>query len=240
MSTRKERNPTLRKTLDALNERLEMLSFSPPVHTVVNPWDYAREGRDAYLNLLTDQPRVFFLGMNPGPWGMAQTGIPFGEVGVVREWMGLTPDIQKPEYEHPKRPVQGMACTRKEVSGSRLWGLMKDRYGTVEACLEDITVWPFCPLMWLKESGANLPPNQIRVSERRPMEEICDRALKEMLEIFHPRHLVAIGQYAETALQRVRPEQTVTRILHPSPASPAANRDWAGTVTAQLQEAEIW
>jgi single-strand selective monofunctional uracil DNA glycosylase len=228
------------RRLDRWNHELAELEFSAPVHTVVNPWDYAREGRDAYLHLLTDQPRVFFLGMNPGPWGMAQTGIPFGEVGMVRDWMGLTPKVSPPEGEHPKRPVEGMACTRREVSGSRFWGLMRDRFPDVRACLADQVVWAFCPLMWLKESGANLPPNQIRVPERRPLEEICDRALTEVLALFCPRHLVAIGQYAETALQRVRPGQTVTRILHPSPASPAANRDWAGTATAQLEEAEIW
>jgi len=207
---------------------------------VVNPWDYAREGRDAFLGGLGERPAVFFLGMNPGPWGMAQTGIPFGEVGMVRDWMGWNPDISKPEHEHPKRPVEGMACTRKEVSGSRLWGLMRDHYGPAEACFAEVVVWPFCPLMWLKESGANLPPNQIRAAERRPMEQICDQALIDVLDLFQPEHLVAIGQYAETALKRACPDRPVPRILHPSPASPAANKDWAGTVTQQLKDAGIW
>jgi single-strand selective monofunctional uracil DNA glycosylase len=117
---------------------------------------------------------------------------------------------------------------------------MRDQYGDVTACLNDIVVWPYCPLMWLKESGANLPPNQLRAAERTPMEAVCDQALSDVLAFFHPEHLVAIGQYAEVALRRVRPEESVTRILHPSPASPAANKDWAGTVTRQLKEAHLW
>lgn len=226
--------------LEHLNAALSGLTFSSPVHTVVNPWEYAREGRDGFLQLLGPHPKIFLLGMNPGPWGMAQTGIPFGEVGMVRDWMRLTPNVEKPPNEHPKRPVDGLNCSRREVSGRRLWGLMQDHYGTAAACMKEMVVWPFCPLMWLKESGANLPPNQLRVSERKPMEEVCDRSLDAVLDHFSPLHLVAIGEYAERALKRVRPGQPCTRILHPSPASPAANKDWAGMVTRQLREAGIW
>ena len=235
-----EFHSALTNRLEDWNRALGRLVFSEPVHTVVNPWEYARAGRDAYLDLLNPSPRLFFLGMNPGPWGMAQTGIPFGEVGRVRDWMGLNPEVGKPEHEHPKRPVEGMACTRKEVSGTRLWGLMQDHYGNPEDCFSDLVIWPFCPLMWLKESGANLPPNVLRAAERKPVERLCDEALADVLERFAPEHLIAIGQYAELALKRTRPDQPVTRILHPSPASPAANRDWAGTVTRQLRDAGIW
>jgi single-strand selective monofunctional uracil DNA glycosylase len=228
------------RELDRLNDELAELTFRPPVYRVVNPWDYAKPGRDGFLRKLGDSPRTFFLGMNPGPWGMAQTGVPFGEVGMVRDWMGLHPEVSPPENEHPKRPVEGMACSRREVSGRRFWGLMRDHYGSAADCLAEVAVWPFCPLMWLKESGANLPPNQLRVSERRPMEEMCDRSLAGVLDVLQPQHLVAIGQYAEVALARVCPEREVTRILHPSPASPAANQDWAGTVTRQLKDAGVW
>ena len=33
--------------------------------------------------------RVVFLGMNPGPFGMAQVGVPFGEVAAVRDWLRI-------------------------------------------------------------------------------------------------------------------------------------------------------
>ncbi len=225
---------------ERFSTELETLSFSDPVSHVYDPWRYAQEGMRAYLNLLSSSPRVFYLGMNPGPWGMAQTGIPFGAVEMVREWFKLSPVVDSPQHEHPKRPIQGMACTRREVSGRRLWGLMRDRFGTPEVFFQDQIVWPYCHWMWLKETGANLPPNALRAAERKPLEEVCDRFLGECLSVWNPRHLVAIGQYAEAALTRVRPGIEVIRIPHPSPASPAANRDWSGSVTRILVDAGIW
>jgi single-strand selective monofunctional uracil DNA glycosylase len=159
---------------------------------------------------------------------------------MVRDWMGITPRVDRPDPEHPRRPVEGLDCARSEVSGSRFWGLMRDRFGTADRFFAQQAVLPYCPLMWMKDSGANLPPNGLRVAERRPMEEICDRYLDEVLTYFRPRRLVAIGVYAEAAFRRVRPEAEVVRILHPSPASPAANRDWAGLVSAALLDAGIW
>jgi len=223
-----------------LSEALDALSFSDPVHTVYDPWQYAREGMRAYYARLPSRARVFFLGMNPGPWGMAQTGVPFGEISMVRDWLGMEPEIGKPENEHPKRPVEGMACGRSEVSGTRLWGLMRDRFGTADRFFKDQVILPYCHWMWLKETGANQPPNQIRVAERKPLEAACDRFLAGVLELFAPEHLVAIGQYAESALRRARPEAEIVRILHPSPASPAANRGWAEQVSRTLEEAGIW
>ena len=57
--------------------------------------------------------------MNPGPWGMVQTGVPFGEVSLVREWLGIDATIRRPKVLHPDRPVEGFLCQRREVSGSR-------------------------------------------------------------------------------------------------------------------------
>lgn len=226
--------------MNRFSAELDGLTFSAPTACTYDPWRYAQEGMQAYFDLLADSPRVFFLGMNPGPWGMAQTGVPFGAVEVVRDWFGFNPRIGKPEHEHPKRMVDRMACTRREVSGRRLWGLMQERFGDPSVFFQDHVVWPYCHWMWLKESGANLPPNALRAGERKPLEAICDQYLDEILTQWSPETLVAIGQYAESALLRVRPEASVVRILHPSPASPAANQDWSGTVTRQLQEAGIW
>ena len=80
---------------------------------------------------------VLFLGMNPGPFGMAQTGIPFGEISAVRDWIQISGNIGKPKGEHPDRPVTGMECHRSEVSGQRIWGLFKDKFGTPEVFFKD-------------------------------------------------------------------------------------------------------
>ena len=85
-----------------------------------NPLSYAREPVEEYLELAGENPiEALFLGMNPGPWGMAQTGVPFGTVDLVRDWMGIEGRVDKPEHEHPKRPILGFGVKRQEISGQR-------------------------------------------------------------------------------------------------------------------------
>src|SRR5215468_7627166 len=110
---------------------LTHLSFSPPVTHTYNPLTYAWPCYEAYVRRFAATPkRVVFLGMNPGPFGMVQTGIPFGEVTIVRKWLGVHAPIHSPKGVHPKRPVLGFDCQRSEVSGRRLWNLFAKRFST--------------------------------------------------------------------------------------------------------------
>src|SRR5947209_8103002 len=112
-----------------LRAEMEGLKFAAPVSHVYNPLGYAWSGHEAYLREYgNSRKRVVFLGMNPGPYGMVQTGVPFGEIEAVQGWMKIRTDIGKPPREHPKRLVEGFACRRSEVSGQRLWGLFAKRY----------------------------------------------------------------------------------------------------------------
>ena len=121
--------------------------------------------------------RVLYFGMNPGPFGMAQTGVPFGEVAAVRDWLGIEAPVERPAREHPKRRVEGFACRRSEVSGARLWGWARARFGTPERFFARFFVWNWCPLGFLADSGANLTPAELPAAERRALEAVCDRAL---------------------------------------------------------------
>ena len=125
---------------------LEGLEFAAPTTHVYNPLEYARRANEQYIRRFgRTRKRCVMMGMNPGPWGMAQTGIPFGEIPAVRDWMGIEVKIDKPPGEHPKRPVEGFACQRSEVSGRRLWGLFSDRFGdTILVSLAGTD--DFCPL----------------------------------------------------------------------------------------------
>ena len=107
--------------------------------------------------------------MNPGPWGTAQTGVPFGEVTAVRDWMGIEASIERPKKTHPKRPVDGFQCKRREVSGKRLWGWAKKRFGTAENFFSRFFVTTYCPLMFIDGSGRNRTPDNIRASEKKPL-----------------------------------------------------------------------
>lgn len=222
-------------------DRVRVLQFAEPTAYVYHPLDYASKPHHAYLQKWGGgKKKVLFLGMNPGPWGMAQTGVPFGEVAAVRDWLGIQYPVDRPAIEHPKRPITGFACTRSEVSGRRLWGLFRQRFQQPEAFFEDHFVLNYCPLVFMEESGRNRTPDKLPANEREPLERICDDFLSKAVAILSPEVLVGVGGFAEAKLKHVFPECQIYRILHPSPASPAANADWAGAATQSLREAGIW
>ena len=228
---------------DTLRRELRPLRFSDPVAHVYNPLEYAWTPHVEYLRKFGAGPKKgIFLGMNPGPFGMAQTGVPFGEVPAVRDWMGIHAPVGSAENEHPKRRIEGFDCTRSEVSGRRLWGWAATHFGTAEQFFKDWFVVNYCPLIFLEESGRNRTPDKIPSREMMPVEAICDAHLKRVIEILNPAWLIGVGGFAEARLRGVaadRPGTSFLRILHPSPASPAANRDWDGAVTRTFQSAGL-
>lgn len=221
---------------------LRGLEFSAPVTHVYNPLEYARDAHKMYLERFGSKPKeVVFLGMNPGPWGMAQTGVPFGEIGAVRDWLGIEASVERPEREHPARPITGFDCHRSEVSGSRLWGWARERYVTPDRFFRRFFVANYCPLMFLEESGRNRTPDRLPVAERKPLLAACDRALLQLVDALKPVWVVGVGRFAESraraALDGV--EVRIGRMLHPSPASPIANRGWAEQAERDLVELGI-
>lgn len=219
-----------------LSDAIDPLSFSSPVEVVYNPLRYARKSHELYLSRFARAPkRVLLVGMNPGPFGMAQTGIPFGDPGVVRDWMGIHAAVRPPAHTHPKRPVLGFDSTRSEVSGTRLWGWAKERFGTATAFFEEWMVVNFCPLMFLEGTGRNRTPEKLTKQERQPLFDACDAALGATIEALRPSFLVGVGKFAERRCATLGNRfGKVGGVLHPSPANPAANRGWASTVDAQL------
>ncbi len=226
-----------------LAARVDRLRFGAPVAAVYNPLDYAWEAHAEYLRRYgAGRKRVVFLGMNPGPWGMVQTGIPFGEVAAARDWLGISAPIGAPRRLHPRRPVLGWECRRQEPSGRRLWGLMRERFGTPRAFFADHFVANYCPLAFFDEAGTNLTPDRIRREDSRALEQVCDEHLRGVLEALGPEWAIGVGGYAARRLRTVCGDGPirVESILHPSPASPAANRGWAAAVSLRLQELGVW
>jgi len=222
-----------------LREAVEGMHFSPPVAMAYNPLVYAWEPHRRYLERWGGgTKRVLFLGMNPGPWGMAQVGVPFGEIGLVRDWIGIEGRVEQPERTHPKRPIKGFACARSEVSGRRLWGYFAERFGSAEAFFQDHFVTNYCPLMLLSEDGKNVTPDKLRAGDRDSLFTPCDAHLKRMVEILSPQWVIGVGRFAADRAAAVLAELPVQTgaILHPSPASPAANRGWAEAAEKQLTQ----
>jgi single-strand selective monofunctional uracil DNA glycosylase len=225
-----------------LSKNVGQMKFSAPVSHVYNPLEYAWGPHELYLRRFGDSPkRIVFLGMNPGPFGMVQCGVPFGEIDAVRDWMGIVAPVDKPAHENPKRPVEGFACARSEVSGRRLWGLFRERFGTAEAFFAEHFVANYCPLAFF-DAGRNLTPDKLPAQEAEPLYAACDEHLRELVAALKPEWVVGVGGFAQArAALALRGTKTrIGKVLHPSPASPAANRGWAEAATKQLVEQGIW
>ncbi len=223
------------------------LKFSAPVAHVYHPLDYAWTAHQHYLERFASGPRaVLFLGMNPGPFGMMQTGVPFGEVAAVRDWMGISAEVKSPTGTHPKRPVEGFTCPRSEVSGRRLWGLFAQRFGSADQFFAGHFVANYCPLAFLDEGGRNLTPDKFPAEETRRLFAACDKHLQAVVAALQPKWVIGVGDFAlrraEGVLESLVSAKQVRlgKVLHPSPASPAANRDWSGAATRQLITQGVW
>ncbi len=228
---------------NGLRAAVDKLRFASPVTHLYNPLDYAWTAHEEYLRRYADEKkRVVFLGMNPGPFGMVQTGVPFGEIAAVRDWLGIRTAISQPKKFHPKRPIHGFDCARSEISGRRLWGLFSDCFGTAQKFFESNFVLNYCPLAFMESSGANRTPDKLPLSERKPLFAACDQHLREVMAALKPEWVIGVGDFATKRAREVFPEPPpkIARILHPSPASPAANKNWAALVTAQLQTVGVW
>jgi len=233
---------------------VEPLRFGPPVAYVYNPLDYARKAHEKYLARFAppvggSRSPVLYLGMNPGPWGMAQTGVPFGDVSCVRDWLGIQAEVGRPAREHPRRRVLGYAIARGEVSGRRLWSLMRERFGTPQRFAREHFVANYCPLMFLDAQGRNITPDRLPASERARLLALCDAHLLQVIEALRPRWAIGIGGFAERRIRAVQADNAgrpavaalrVAGILHPSPASPQANRGWAREAAGRLESLGVW
>ncbi len=225
-----------------LSESVGRLHFAPPVSHIYNPLDYAWAPHEAYLRRFGNTTKkIIFLGMNPGPFGMVQCGVPFGEIVAVRDWMGIETPIGKPLSENPKRPIEGFSCTRSEVSGRRLWGLFQQRFGSADEFFADHFVANYCPLAFF-DQARNLTPDKLPVSEAEPLYVACDEHLRQLVAVLEPDWVIGIGGFAEaraaSALSGM--DLRIGKVLHPSPASPAANRGWSEAATRQLTALGIW
>jgi single-strand selective monofunctional uracil DNA glycosylase len=240
MARRPASNPLL-TAAEELNRALKRLSFGEPTTHVYNPLDYALGNYQQYVERYGQGPKqALFIGMNPGPFGMAQTGVPFGDIPSVRDLLGITGEVKRPKNEHEKRPVLGMDCPRVEVSGQRVWGAIAEAFGSAEAFFERYFIDNYCPLVFMEgERGRNRTPDKLPKAERLPLFAACDEHLRAVVDALQPRFVIGIGAFAEARIKEAlcgRDGLTIGRVLHPSPASPRANQGWAKVAKEELAE----
>lgn len=216
---------------------LDTLKFAKSTPYIYNPLSYAQAPSDEYCRRYGQSPKqIVFIGMNPGPYGMAQTGVPFGEVAIVRDWLGITSSVVQPRQPHPKRPIEGFSCRRSEVSGRRLWGQIREKFGEPNAFFAVGFVINYCPLLFYDEAGKNVTPDKLPSRDRDRLTKLCDHYLAAQVATLAAPWVIGIGKYAAEQAGRALAGQRVqiAHVLHPSPASPAANRGWAAQFEAQM------
>uniref|UniRef100_A0A8D0B6F4 Single-strand-selective monofunctional uracil-DNA glycosylase 1 n=2 Tax=Salvator merianae TaxID=96440 RepID=A0A8D0B6F4_SALMN len=221
--------------------RLNELTFLDPVHYVYNPLDYAWEPHQDYVRRYCQfSKEVLFLGMNPGPFGMAQTGVPFGAVQLVRDWLQVCGQVSRPAQEHPKRPIRGLECPQTEVSGARFWGFFRSMCTRPEAFFHHCFVHNHCPLLFVSQSGRNLTPADLPVAQREQLLKVCDDALCEVVKLLGVAMVIGVGRFAEQrarkALSAAGISVRVEGVMHPSPRNPQANKGWDAVIKAKLEE----
>jgi len=240
----------LRKLLSAsskLRDKCEEISLElideKIIDYVYNPLDYAWEIHKEYLKLASHgNPKCILLGMNPGPHGMGQMGIPFAASSIVRDLFGITGiKVMQPKIPHPARPVLGLEYPRDEISGTRIWNLLSKLYKTRNSIFDNVFVVNHCPLMLFNgQRATNITPDKIKGLTVNKLLNACDQHLLEVSEILEADTVVGIGKYAEKRAKTVF-DQTQVQVKgcwHPSPASPLANRnngkDWQENIIAVL------
>ena len=230
----------LRDDAEELARRMESAGVADCVY---NPLMYAWEIHEEFIRVAGNSgAKTILLGMNPGPHGMGQMGIPFAATSVVRDLLGISGiDVRQPSRPHPKRPVNGLTHPKEEVSGTRLWGLLQERYGGARNIFQRVFIVNHCPLMILDgPRGTNVTPNNISGPLVTNLLERCDQHLREVVIALDAEEVIGIGKYAEKRA-RMALEGTGVRVKtcwHPSPASPLANRnggsDWRENVRSAL------
>ncbi|XP_050590337.1 single-strand selective monofunctional uracil DNA glycosylase [Bombus affinis] len=223
-----------------LAAELRKITFRLPVEYVYSPLEYAFNIHTMYVQKYCNTvKKILFLGMNPGPWGMSQTGVPFGEISMVRDWLKICGHVGKPAKEQPNRKVTGFQCTRSEISGKRLWGLFQELCKSPEKFFEHAYIHNYCPIALMNKKGCNITPAEIKGPEIQILHSACDKALADAIKILKVEIIIGIGGYAEKRAQLVvQSSKLPVKVLclpHPSPRA-VNNKNWSEKATQKLSE----
>ena len=196
-----------------------------------NPLDYAWKPHKVYLEKYGGLgAKTIIMGMNPGH-GMGNTGIPFGCPEKVKTYLDITNlKVKQPMKTHPKRKITGLECTKPEISGKRIWGIIEEIYGSPTNAFNEIFVLNHFPLWMFNESGQNITPDKLRKSTTKEIFTACNKYLTDVAQILNCKTIIGVGKYAQKMAKLALSDNEIKTIIvkeipHPSPANPLANKD---------------
>ena len=171
---------------------------------------------------------------------MAQTGVPLARlilpvIGWAWNLVLGSPRLSIPSAWFRVLNVRAVRSCVLDYGGGQ------ERFGSADSFFETFMVVNYCPLVFMEASGKNRTPDKLPAAEIQPVNEACDWALLEMAKYYKPERVIGVGAYAEKKAATVLSELNISigRILHPSPASPIANRGWAPAAEKQLSQMGI-
>ncbi|KAF7991960.1 hypothetical protein HCN44_010761 [Aphidius gifuensis] len=205
-----------------LSINLDKLNYNNPIDYIYCPIIYAKTVHFNYLNkYCRDKKNIMILGMNPGPWGMSQTGVPFGEINIVIDWLKINGHIDKPKRQHEQRQVDGFSCKRSEISGRKFWSLFKKLSNNPDTFFRHCFLRNF------------FKPTIIIIiiagPEQKKLQEFCDQALIEVIKILDVKVIIGVGRFSEQRAKKVvKTAKLSTKVLwmiHPSPRA-TIGKNW--------------
>lgn len=222
------------KTLVQSLQKIDIGQFTNDI-IMYNVLDYAWDAWEQYITQYAKgTAHTLVLGINPGPHGMVQTGIPFGNISTVQHYLNIQPNIQHDKISpHPRRPVLGLTYTREEPSGKLLWGTIQEMYPNPNDFFSDFFVLNYCPLAFFSndEKASNLTPDKLPKIYQSHIEILCSKHLAQYLVGFQITRILAVGKYTQQIAGKVlegggldilMPKQKieVQYLTHPSPLNP--------------------
>jgi single-strand selective monofunctional uracil DNA glycosylase len=163
---------------------------------------------------------ILVFGLNPGPYGMAQTGIPFTDLKRLREHL---PRLAK-GLERRGCSLAGVGLAPRslrpylsrtfESSAVRVYRFLSRGWGSAEDGWRSVVVANPCSLLFMDAAGENRTPADLvgAVSRRtgslvaaRRLRERCNAlrrlAAREAVRVLSPRGVVLLGKDAQRAMQ---------------------------------------
>eukprot|EP01023_Acetabularia_acetabulum_P031317 TRINITY_DN29446_c0_g1_i1.p1 TRINITY_DN29446_c0_g1~~TRINITY_DN29446_c0_g1_i1.p1 ORF type:complete len:252 (+),score=22.23 TRINITY_DN29446_c0_g1_i1:130-885(+) len=230
----------------AFNENIQKVVVQDEkINTIYNPLEYAWEPYENYLRKYCgDYKKTIFVGMNPGYFGMVQTGIPFGDLNMVCNFLHLQ-KFQVPVKQHNIRKIVGYEIKRSEVSGQRFWGLIQTKFGHPDKFFNEDSnfVVNLCPLAFLSETGKNVTPEEISIQEKDKIIVVCMAYFKQIVKFLQIQNIVCIGNFVCKEVKKSLTQDGYYNIVymqHPSPRVQPQELQWRDVVTKQLEDAGVW
>jgi len=211
---------------------------------VWNPALYALDIYQEYLTKFPPEPgAILALGLNPGPYGMAQTGIPFtdcrtasGALGMEMTIPGKAPD----DLISRLKKANGKWRGTYERSSLGMYRFLILAWGDIKTAYRNWFVGNPCPLLFLDPERWNVTPADPRLRRMKEVGELRQRAVIGFSEILNPRGIVCFGKdvakaVGEVAIRQVGPDRVVF-YEHPARAVP---EKWAAGLLQELTQRQL-